>query len=352
MKQEYGKPVPEADIAISSRIRLARNLDAYPFTPRLTHAQGTEILGKVKSAVFSSDTGDMGELSYFEINNLKPMDKQLLVEKHLISPDFAEGEGDRAVIINRNENISIMVNEEDHLRLQCIFPGMQLETAWQLCSMLDTQLEEKLDFAFDKSSGYLTCCPTNAGTGIRASVMLHLPALSMTGYIKGILETCSKLGVAVRGMYGENTDAAGNMFQISNQVTLGQTEEEIIAGIVNITTQISEQERILRMELYKQNPSRFEDKIFRSLGILKNARIISTEESLKLLSDVRLGIIMGLMGGMELNELNELMVEIQPAYLQKLSGRQLTPDERDSGRAVLLRGKLASGIQELKRSDE
>jgi protein arginine kinase len=352
MKQENVKPVPEADVAISSRIRLARNLDAYPFTPRLTRVQETEILGKVKEAVFTSDTADMGELSYYEINKLKPMDKQLLVEKHLISPDFAEGEGDRAVIVNQKENISIMVNEEDHLRLQCIFPGMQLETAWQLCSSLDTQLEGKLDFAFDKSSGYLTCCPTNAGTGIRASVMLHLPALSMTGYIKGILESCGKLGVAVRGIYGENSEASGNMFQISNQVTLGQTEEEIIAGIVNITAQITEQERILRAELYKQNPMRFEDRIFRSLGILKNARIISTEESLKLLSDVRLGIIMGMMGGMELNELNELMVEIQPAYLQKLSSRQLSPDERDTGRATLLRSKLAACIQEWKRSDE
>lgn len=341
MKQERENPVPEADVAISSRIRLARNLDAYPFAPRLTGTQGIDILGKVKDAVFNSKSEDFEGLSYLEIKTLNPIDKQLLVEKHLISPDFAEGDANRAVIVSRDEKISIMVNEEDHLRLQCIFPGMQLEMAWQLCSKLDTQLEEKLDFAFDKSSGYLTCCPTNTGTGIRASVMLHLPALSMTGYIKGILETCGKLGVAVRGMYGENSEAAGNMFQISNQVTLGQTEEEIIAGIVNITAQISEQERILRVELYKQSPMRFEDRVFRSLGILKNARIISTEESLKLLSDVRLGIIMGLMSGLELKELNEMMIIVQPAYLQKLSGGQLQPDERDSGRAGLLRKKLA-----------
>ena len=341
MKQEREKPVPEADVAISSRIRLARNLEAYPFTPRLTGAQGIDILGKVRDAVFNNQSEDFAGLSYLEIKTLNPIDKQLLVEKHLISPDFAEGDANRAVIVSKDEKISIMVNEEDHLRLQCIFPGMQLETAWQLCSRLDTQLEKKLDFAFDKSNGYLTCCPTNTGTGIRASVMLHLPALSMTGYIKGILETCSKLGVAVRGMYGENSEAAGNMFQISNQVTLGQTEEEIITGIVNITAQISEQERILRAELYRQSPMRFEDRVFRSLGILKNARIISTEESLKLLSDVRLGIIMGLMTGLELEELNEMMIIVQPAYLQKLSGGHLQPDERDSGRAGLLRKKLA-----------
>jgi protein arginine kinase len=174
--------------------------------------------------------------------------------------------------------------------------------------------------------------------------MLHLPALSMTGYIKGILETCSKLGVAVRGIYGENSEAAANMFQISNQVTLGQTEEEIIAGVVNITSQIVEQERILRSELYKQNPVRFEDRIFRSLGILLNARIISTEESLKLLSDVRLGVITGLMSGLELEELNEMMDMVQPAYLQKLSGGQLSPEERDYRRAEFIRKKLKDNI--------
>lgn len=346
MKQDEFKPVPEADVAISSRIRLARNLEAYPFTPRLTRAQGSEVLEKVRAAVFSGSDAEIKDLLYIEIQTLKPVDKQVLVEKHLISPDFAEGESSRAAIISRDERISIMVNEEDHLRLQCIFPGMQIEEAWKLCSRIDTQLEERLDFAFDKSCGYLTCCPTNTGTGIRASVMLHLPALSMTGYIKGILETCSKLGVAVRGIYGENSEASGNMFQISNQVTLGQTEEEIIAGIGNITLQVAEQERILRVELYKQNPIRFEDRIFRSLGLLLNARIISTEESLKLLSDVRLGVIMGLMTGVELEDLNEMMLMIQPAYLQKLSGGQLSPDERDQKRAELIRKKLKDNIQQ------
>src|SRR5690606_8871482 len=190
---------------------------------------------------------------------------------------------------------------------------------------------------------YLTCCPTNAGTGIRASVMLHLPALSMTGYIKNILETCSKIGVVVRGAYGENSEASGNMFQVSNQVTLGQTEEEIIAGISNITSQISNQERMLRKELYKQNPQRFEDRVFRSLGLLQNARIMSSEESQKLLSDVRLGVIMGLIRHVDLKKINDLMLMIQPAYLQKLAGAELRPDERDVRRAELLRKNLVPG---------
>ncbi len=340
MKQNEANPIHDYDVAISSRVRLARNLEAYPFTTRMTRSQSAEILEKVRDALFNSGDTGAGEYTYLEMNTVKPLDRQLLVEKHLISPEFAEGEFSRAAIISKDEKVCIMVNEEDHLRLQCIFSGMQLDKAWKLCSNLDTRLDERLQFAFDKTSGYLTCCPTNIGTGMRASVMLHLPALSMTGYIKGILETCSKIGIAVRGAYGENSEASGCMFQISNQVTLGQTEEEIIASICNITSQISEQEKILRNELYKQNPLRFEDRVFRSLGLLQNARIISAEESLKLLSDIRLGAIMGLVQGFEIKKVNDLMIMIQPAYLQKLTGGQLKPDDRDHRRAEMLRMRL------------
>ncbi len=344
MSQEGSRPAFGHEVAISSRVRLARNLEAYPFTTCMSRLQGAEILEKVRKALFDDAALSGHGFSYLEMQTLKPLDRQLLVEKHLISPEFAEGNANRAAIISKDGRISIMVNEEDHLRLQSIYTGMQLEEAWRVCSRLESNLDKKLGFAFDRSYGYLTCCPTNIGTGIRASVMLHLPALSMTGYIKGILETCGKIGVAVRGSYGENSEAEGNMFQISNQVTLGQTEEEIIAGISNITAQISEQERMLRMELYRQNPVRFEDKIFRSLGLLQNARMISSEESLKLISDVRLGLIMGLVHGMELGDLNELMLMIQPAYLQKIYGEQLKPDERDQKRAELIRKKLSERL--------
>ncbi len=346
MSKKPVKTAPEGDVAISSRIRLARNIEAYPFTTRMTKAQSAELLSKVKDAVFDGEEAKNREFSFLELQSMNALDRQFLVEKHLISPEFAEGDISRAAIISKDGKISIMVNEEDHLRLQCIFPGMQTDEAWKLCSDIDAKLERKLEYAFDKNFGYLTCCPTNVGTGIRASVMLHLPALSMTGYIKEILENCSKIGVAVRGAYGENSEASGNMFQISNQVTLGQTEEEIIAGIGNITSQISEQERLLRSELYGQNPLRLEDRIFRSYGVLRNARIISSEESLKLLSDVRLGIIMGFIRGLELEDLNEIMLMIQPAYLQKLSGGQLKPDERDQRRAELVRMKLKDSEQQ------
>lgn len=344
MAQNDINQMRQEDVAISSRIRLARNLKAYPFTPRLSAQQRGEIVNKVSSAIANCSDEKLRELLFIDMNSMKPVDKQVLVEKHLISPEFAEGDKARAAVISKDEHICIMVNEEDHLRLQCIFQGIQFDAAWKLCNKLDDILGDTLDFAFDKTSGYLTCCPTNAGTGLRASVMMHLPALSMTGYIKGILETCAKIGVVVRGIYGENSEASGYMYQVSNQVTLGQSEEEIIAGIGNITAQIAEKERMLRSELYKQSPSRFEDRVFRAFGLLANARIMSTEECLKLLSDVRLGVIMGLVTGIELKELNKLMMMIQPAYLQKLADAQLTPDERDMKRAELVRRMMKEYI--------
>ncbi|OGO81548.1 MAG: protein arginine kinase, partial [Clostridiales bacterium GWC2_40_7] len=298
------------------------------------------IINKVWESISQSSEAMANNLVLMKIGKLDPIDRQILVEKHLISPELGESKRESAVIISRDEIISIMINEEDHLRIQCIFPGMLLDDAWKLCSKLDVLFEEKIDFAFDKKLGYLTCCPTNVGTGIRASVMLHLPALGMTGYIKGILEACGKIGIAVRGIYGENSEASGNMFQISNQVTLGQTEEEIISSVKNVATQIIEQEKMLRKELYNQNPYRFEDRIYRSLGLLSNARIMTAEESLKLLSDVRLGVDMGTIEGISMEILNEIMLVTQPAYIQRLAGRTLSPDERDIRRAELIRNSL------------
>lgn len=330
----------EDDIAISSRLRLARNINNLPFPNRMTPDQAKEVVMMVTEALNSINGALVSDLLFVNMKELTSIDRQVLVEKHLISPDMGENRKDSAAIISRDERISIMINEEDHLRLQCIFPGMRLKEAYKLCNELDILLEEKLEFAFDKSLGYLTCCPTNIGTGIRASLMLHLPALGMTGYIKSILETCSKLGIAVRGIYGENSEAAGNMFQISNQVSIGQTEEEIVASVLNIAGQIVEQERLLRNELYTQNPYRFEDRVFRSLGLLTNARILTSEESLKLLSDVRLGVDMNTIPGIEIDTLNDIMLFIQPAYLQKMSGKLLSPEERDVRRADIVRSKL------------
>lgn len=345
MAEQKNAAAPEADVAVSSRVRLARNIGSFPFPARMDKEQSLKVIELVRDSVFKSSDAMAKNLIFLDIQKLNPIDRQVLVEKHLISPDLTNGELDRAAIISKDEIISIMINEEDHVRLQCIYPGMQLESAWQLCRKLDLLMEQELEFAYDKNGGYLTCCPTNIGTGIRASVMLHLPALSMTGYIKGVLEACGKLGLAVRGIYGENSEASGNMFQISNQVTLGQTEEEIIASIDSITGQVIGQERMLRNELYKQSAARFEDRIYRSLGILSNARIISSEESLRLLSDVRLGVDMKIIGGITAGTLNEIMFLIQPAILQKLAGKMLAPDERDVRRADLIRNSLSAKIQ-------
>lgn len=336
----YIEKGPESDVVISSRIRLARNLSEYPFSLKQSSEDETKVLNRVKEAAMSAEGKKMCDFLFVDIPTLHPIEKQVLVEKHLISPDLAESSRKNGALISRDEHTSIMVNEEDHVRIQCLFSGMQLENAWKLCNSVDDLLEKKLNYAFDQRYGYLTCCPTNVGTGLRASVMVHLPALVMTGYIKSVLEACGKLGVAVRGLYGENSEMSGNMFQISNQVTLGATEKEIITGVKGIASQIIEQERTLRKELYKQNSYRIEDRVFRSYGLFSNARILSSEESNKLLSDVRLGIDMGIITDISSETLNEIMLLIQPANLQKLVGKPLDPDERDVKRAEVIRSRL------------
>lgn len=336
----YFEKGPESDVVISSRVRLARNFRNYPFPSRMNREQGEKVLAAAKDAVLNGNSAIAKDFLFVDIDSLGPIERQSMVEKHLISPDLAESRIQSGAIINKDETISIMVNEEDHLRIQCLFSGMQLENAWELCSKVDTLLEERIEFAFDKKYGYLTCCPTNTGTGIRASAMVHLPALAMTGYIRNILEACNKLGIAVRGIYGENSEASGNLFQLSNQVTLGYREEEIIKNVTNVASQIMAQERTLRGELYRQNPYRFEDKIYRSLGLFKNARIMCAEEGFKLLSDVRLGVDMGIIKDVNIETLNEIMLLMQTATLQRAVGSPLTPDERDIKRAELIRNKI------------
>lgn len=340
MANWYIEKGPESDVVISSRVRVARNLKNFPFPFKMSDKQGQKVLTSVRDVVLTSEDEMIKSLLFLDLQSITPIDRQVLVEKHLISPDFADSKTKSGALISNDEKISIMINEEDHLRVQSLYPGMQITAAMNLCKRIDEVLEEKIDFAFNDSYGYLTCCPTNIGTGIRASVMLHLPALTMTGYMRSILESCSKLGIAIRGIYGENSEASGNMFQISNQVTLGQAEEEIVNHITNTVTQIIEQERVLRNELYTQNPLRFEDKVYRSLGLFSNARIISSEESLKLISDVRLGVDMGIIENISIETINEIMLLIQPANLQKTVGKPLSSDERDIKRAEIVREKL------------
>jgi protein arginine kinase len=332
---------PYADIVLTSRVRLARNLHGVPFPSLMGKREAQEVVSRVGAACAAGDVqGVGGKLEVIRLGELSPLERQILVEKHLISPQHAEPDGHRAVVLNPEESISIMVNEEDHLRLQVLLPALQLHESWRLATTLDDYLEAHLDFAFDEERGYLTACPTNVGTGLRASVMLHLPGLVISKQARRVLTALSHVSLAVRGMYGEGTEAAGNLFQISNQVTLGRSEEEIIANLVAVTRQLIDEEKAAREMLLREAGAQLEDRVGRSFGILSHARVISSQEALRLLSDVRLGLDLRLLKGVDPRVINELMVGIQPAYLQGLAGREMGPQERDRERAALIRRRL------------
>lgn len=343
MNKWYVEKGPESDVVISSRVRLARNFNEYPFPHKTTPEMQKEIVGKAKDALFSGNQNMSEVFQFIDFANLEMVDKVVLMEKHVVSKELIESNRYSGILLSQDEQISIMINEEDHLRIQCLAPGLQLTNAWNICTDLDDLMSEKIDFAWNENIGYLTSCPTNIGTAIRASVMLHLPALSITGYIKPVLEALGKLGLAVRGLYGENTEASGNMFQFSNQITLGKSEEDIILSINNIARQIIEQERALRQEFVNQSRHRLEDMVFRSYGILKNARILDTVETLKRLSDLRLGVDLGIITDIDITDINEMMLLVQPAGLQKKTGRVLQSAERDTSRADLVREMMNRG---------
>ncbi len=331
---------PEGDIVISSRIRLARNIEDYPFPIALIKSKSKEVISRVKESVENSSETMQGEFSLQELDNVEGLDRQVMMEKHLISPNLISNADKAAVLTNKDESISIMINEEDHIRIQCLLPGLQLDETWGLADKIDNLLEERIRYAFHEKLGYLTSCPTNVGTGIRASVMVHLPALTMTSYINRILQAASQIGLAIRGIYGEGTEFAGNVFQISNQLTLGRTEKEIISNLKDVSRQIIQKERDARETLRDNNKLQLEDKIFRSFGILTNARILTSQEAMKLLSDVRLGIDMGIIKNVSGKSLNQIMVMMQPAFLQKEANKALSANERDVRRASLVREKI------------
>jgi protein arginine kinase len=331
---------PEADIVVSSRVRVARNLNNRPFPHLLAEADARQIIQSVGTAIDNMETECSGSLELVELGELTPVERQILVEKHLISPDLLENFQKKAVIISSDEVISIMVNEEDHLRLQCLLPGLQLKEAWEAINLLDDGLEKTLEYAYDEDLGYLTSCPTNVGTGLRASVMLHLPGLVLVNRIKDVLGWVGKLGLTVRGLYGEGTEASGNLFQVSNQVTMGQTEEDIINALISVTGQIVASERTAREALMRERREHMEDRVGRAYGILSHARIVSSEEAVKLLSDLRLGVNLKLIDVIPANLITELMVMIRPAFLVKKAGKEISPFARDVVRAHLIREKL------------
>lgn len=330
---------PESDIVLSSRIRLARNLRSMPFPHRMNDDQGKTMLDTVESAVRSLESG--WHIEFHRLSDLTPLERQVLMEKHLVSPLLIQNpiryEG---VALDDREGISIMVNEEDHLRVQVLLPGLQLEEAWQVANQLDDKLEEHLDFACDETRGYLTAWPTNLGTGLRASVMLHLPALVMTRQASQVFTTLAQVGIVVRGLYGEGSEALGNIFQISNQVSLGLTEDELVHNLTVVAQQIVSGERSARDHLKSNAGLALADRVARSWGILTNARVMTSDEALRLLSDVKLGAELGLIDSVLPYTFPQLTLMTRPSFLQMEAGRELGPDERDQIRADTLRTHL------------
>ncbi len=329
------------DVVISSRVRLARNLKDVPFPHLLAEDSAKDVLSRVFSAVSDLNAkGTWGELVCLDLNSVSSLDRQVLVEKHLISPQHAESGFGKGLATRRDERVSVMVNEEDHLRIQCLYSGLELDEAWITASGTDDLMDEKLHFAYDEKAGFLTACPTNAGTGLRASVMVHLPALALGNETSRVLSAINKLGLVVRGIYGEGTEGKGNVYQISNQITLGQAEKEILENLSLVAKQVVTEEKRYRENLCKSRRWELEDRIFRAWGILTNARSMSSAEAVKLWSLVRLGVELGMMPGIDVKGINEILVISQPNFVQRTTGKALAPDERDVKRADLIRKHL------------
>ena len=329
---------PSANIVMSSRVRLARNLEKVPFSNWADKGRLEDVLTAVKDAALS--TGILKNALFVRLKDLSEVDRLFLVERHLMSPEHAENADYKAVVVDPKEMISVMINEEDHLRIQVLLSGSNLRECWRIADELDTELSKKLALAYSAKWGYLTACPTNTGTALRGSVMLHLPALVFTGQIGKILQAIAKLGLNIRGLYGEGTDATGNIFQISNQVAMGMTEEEIIDNIDRISNQVISREDSTRKMILTKNKEALVDRISRALGTLKSAHIITSNETITLLSAIRLGVDLGIVKTMDRRTVNELFLLTQPAHLQELDGRALNANERDIKRADLIRSKL------------
>ncbi|WP_417850518.1 protein arginine kinase [Thalassoglobus sp.] len=334
---------PESDIVISSRIRLARNVADFPFPTRTEEATQREIEHLLKDHIERLDSGP--GLSYINIEDASPLDRTFLVERQLVSREHSEGTGARGACISPKETVSLMINEEDHLRMQVLRSGYALDHAWSELNELDDRLEERVSFAFSDEFGYLTACPTNVGTGMRVSVMLHLPALVLTKEIQKVFQAMHKMNLAVRGLYGEGSQALGDFYQISNQVTLGRSEEQIIQNVKRVIPDILAYERRARKALVNADRQRLHDQVARAYGVLRSARQISSEETMEKLSSLRMGITLGLLDNLEMSTVNELFMHIQPAHLQKNRGELLESSERNVVRAAYLRSRLADPPQ-------
>lgn len=330
---------PNSNIVISSRIRSARNLVGIPFSHWANKNQREESLEIVREAI--KECLYLKKTDFMNLKDLNDLDKKFLVERHLMSKEHAGGQEAKGLVLDDKEIVSVMINEEDHIRMQVMQSGFNLTEAWRIANEIDDDLGSRLEYAFSTQLGFLTACPTNVGTGIRASVMLHLPALVFTNQAGRILQTITKLGLTVRGFYGEGTEVQGNFFQISNQVTLGRIEDEMIDSIEKVISQIVTREENARKAMFMRSKERLVDRIWRSYGTLRSAHIISSNETIELLSAIRLGIDMDILKEITIPVINELFILTQPAHLQKIEKKVLSHAERDLKRAELIREKLS-----------
>ena len=332
-------PGSDTGIVVSSRIRLARNLQATPFPGWAGEEVREQIWNRLRPLFEELPAFKGGLMAHMaEVDEL---DKHILFERHLISREQSERGRGSALVASADETLAIMVNEEDHLRLQAIRPGLDLNRTWVSINHIDDEIEHKVRYAFSTRLGYLTACPTNVGTGMRASVMLHVPGLVLMNEINPIVKGMNKIGLAVRGLWGEGTEATGNMFQVSNQISLGEKEEAIIANLEQIVLEIVEHEKNARSRLLDRKDAVLRDHVGRAYGVLSNAHILSSREALDLLSGLRLGIDLGILGSMNRQVIDELLLWTQPGHLQKVVKKKLRPKDRDVARAMLVRRKLA-----------
>lgn len=329
---------PDSGTVISTRTRLARNIDKLPFSNFARPDALETILETVRAAVKSMASLKGG--LFLRLKDLSEIDRLFLVERHLMSPEHAQDVEYKALIIDPHEVVSIMINEEDHLRIQVLQSGFNLKECWRILDALDTELSQHLPFAYSPKWGYLTACPTNTGTGLRGSIMLHLSALVFSGQIGKVLQAIAKLGLNIRGLYGEGTEAVGNLFQVSNQVAMGIPEEEIVDNIERIIAQVIAREEAIRKAIVLRKKEALMDRIARAAGTLRSAHIITSNETISLLSAIRLGVDLGLVSGIDRRTVNELFILTQPAHLQKLEGKPLGSSERDVKRADIIREKL------------
>lgn len=333
MENWFSQEGPDQDVVISSRIRLARNFKSLPFPSKADNKAQQQV---IDLAVQGAKDSGVENMTFVSMKDLPDLEKEYLIETHVISQDLAKSKANCGIIVG-DSSVSVMVNEEDHLRIQSVLPGLQLDKAYQECLKYERVPVLQKNYAFTYEFGYLTACPTNTGTGLRASAMVHVPALVITGKINSVLDSCSKLGIAVRGIYGENSGSGAHMLQISNQVTLGQSESEIIASMEDIIRQICVLERRARTILSESKGIYFVDRIYRALGTLKSARVMDSKEGLSLLSEVKMGLDLGILQGADKAQIVTVLTDVQPACLQKIEGRVLSPEERDQERAKILR---------------